>query len=159
MDIQLPSYLLPIELFLGRAFSNGKVDDCHRMGDDCEQYAASNKGILADGHGHKTRAVATNQGDDIAALDREFEDPQGAHRNLVDASTGTHVMGTGFKVAGNIILGHKGVTLFQYGLTAAALADAALTGGFGAMAAPMIRQAANRSIDYATNQAAYQVLG
>ncbi|MCO5968807.1 hypothetical protein [Actinoallomurus soli] len=159
MDIQLPSYLLPIELFLGKPLNNGKVDDCHRMGDDCEQYAATNKGILAEGQDHKARAVATGQGDDIAAFHQKFEDPQGAHRNLVDASTGTHVMGTGLKVAGNIILAHKGVTLFQYGLTAAALAEAALTGGFGAMAAPMIRQAANKAIDYATNQAAYQVLG
>jgi outer membrane usher protein FimD/PapC len=158
MSVTLPGWALPIELFLGPPFPDGKEDTLMSMGDSHEQHGARMKGHLSDAHGHEQRLVSTSTSSGVNGLHARFTQTDGAHNNLVDASTGSHVIGLGLKTSGGVVLAHKGVTLLQYGITAASLASAAAAPGIGEVLMPLIQQAGRRAIDYTANTVATQVL-
>jgi hypothetical protein len=158
MSFQLPGWATPIELFLGPPFPDGKEDVLMSMGDSHEQHGARMKNHLADAHGHEQRLVSTSTSDGVNAMHANFTQSDGAHNNLVDASTGSHVIGLGLKSSGGVVLAHKGVTLFQYGITAASLASVLSAPGIGEALVPLIQQAGRRALDYTTNVVANQVL-
>ncbi|MEV0999172.1 hypothetical protein [Nonomuraea sp. NPDC050202] len=57
------------------------------------------------------------------------------------------VAGLGLKAAAGLVLARKGVTLLQYGLIAAALAETLAAGG---APAPVLRRAGQRALDAVT---------
>ncbi|MEV0622144.1 hypothetical protein AB0I81_53120 [Nonomuraea sp. NPDC050404] len=74
--------------------------------------------------------------------------------HAVLAEEGDRAMGLGLKVSAGLVLAHKGLTLLQYGLTAAALAEALATGG---APAPLVREAGQRALDTAATVAVHEV--
>jgi hypothetical protein len=158
MSLELPGWALPIELFLGPPFPDGKEDILMSMGDSHEQHGGRMKDHLADAHGHEQRLVSTSTSAGVNGLHANFTQSDGAHNNLVDASTGSHVIGLGLKTSGGVVLAHKGVTILQYGITAASLASALSAPGIGAALTPLIQQAGRRALDYTANTVANQVL-
>jgi hypothetical protein len=155
MSLELPSSLAPMELFLGRLFSDGKEDVLLQMGDDHDRHAVTMGEHLAAGGAHVGGFVAANSGDGVTALHESFRHPEGPHQNLTDAGTGSRVIGLGLKTSAGIVLAHKGMTLLQYGLTAAALAQAFATGG---APAPFVQQAGQRSLDAIANVTVNELL-
>jgi hypothetical protein len=158
MSLELPGWLTPVCLFLGPVFPDGKEDDVLSMGDSHEQHGARMKAHLGEAQSHEQRIVTASQSDGVTAMHTDFSRPEGPHNNLVDAGTGSHVIGLGLKTAGGVILAHKGITLFQYGLTAAALVEALAAPGVGAALTPLIRQAGRRALDQTTNAAVNAIL-
>ncbi|SEH00685.1 hypothetical protein SAMN05444920_117116 [Nonomuraea solani] len=155
MSFELPAALAPIELFLGRLFSDGDEDVLVQMGDEHDGHAVRMREHLVAGAEHVRGFTGANLGDGVTALDESFGHPEGPPRNLADAGTGSRVIGLGLKTSAGIVLAHKGITLFQYGLTAAALAETLATGG--AMA-PFVRQAGQRAVDAVANVTVNELL-
>ncbi|MEU8106474.1 hypothetical protein AB0C18_22425 [Nonomuraea muscovyensis] len=150
MSMQLPASLTPVCLFLGPPFPDGDEDVLDQMGGAYDQHGARMREHLAAAKSEVDRVVVTSEGDGVTAMHEHFTRPDGPHGNLGDASTGSQVVGLALKTSGGIVLAHKGVTILQYGLTAAALAQSLAAGGLGAALAPAIRQAALRGLDQAT---------
>ncbi|MEV4172105.1 hypothetical protein [Nonomuraea sp. NPDC049709] len=130
MSMELPAALAPMEVFLGRLFSDVDEDALVRMGDEHEGHAAALLGLGGMGRGGMGRGGMgpgdTGPGD------------------TGPAGTGAQVIGLGLKASAGIMLAHKGITLLQYALTAAALAETLATGG---TLAPVVRQAGQRALD------------
>ncbi|MGP4098016.1 hypothetical protein [Nonomuraea sp. KM90] len=130
MSMELPAALAPMEVFLGRRYSDGDEDALIRMGDEHEGHAAALLGLDGMGRGD------TGRGD---------TGPGGTGPgDMGPAGTGAQVVGLGLKASAGIVLAHKGITLLQYALTAAALAETLATGG---TLAPVVRQAGQRALD------------
>jgi hypothetical protein len=144
VSLELLASLAPIELFLGRLFSDGEEDALLQMGDEHDGHAARMHEHLGAGNEHVRGFTATGSGAGVTALDESFGHPEGPHHNLADAGTGSRVVGLGLKASAGIVLAHKGITLLQYGLTAAALAETLATGG---ALAPFVQQAGQRAVD------------
>ncbi|GAA3649359.1 hypothetical protein GCM10022224_010110 [Nonomuraea antimicrobica] len=142
--------------FLGVLFPDGEEDLVTAMGKVPGQYADLMREPLSDGNAFAQAIAVANQGDDFTAFDGHFGGPENASANLQLATTGVRVVGLGLLVCAAIVLAHKAYTLYQYGLTAAALAPAAGTGG--AMV-PVIREAGRRHLDLTSKAAAAAVTG
>lgn len=158
MSLELPGFLAPVALFLGPPFPDGKEDIVLSMGDAHEAHAPRMKEHITEGNRHAQRVVSANRSDGVTAFEQNISQPDGAQSNMMDATTGTRVIGVGLKASGGIILAHKGVTLFQYGITAAAIAEAFAAGGIGGALTPLIREAGQRALDQGMNVAVDAVM-
>ncbi|TDD11225.1 hypothetical protein E1292_06075 [Nonomuraea deserti] len=157
MGLQLPDgQLAVVAAFLGAVFPDGDEDQVTAMGKVPDRHADRMQALLADGRAFARAVVSTNKGDAITAFDEHFGDPDNASANLQSAATGVRVVGLGLLVCAAIVLAHKAYTLYQYGLTAAALASAAGTGG---TMLPLIREVGRRQLDRTTQAATAAVLG
>ncbi|MER6951512.1 hypothetical protein ABT294_46605 [Nonomuraea sp. NPDC000554] len=152
MGLQPPDgQLSVVAAFLGSIFPDGDEDLVAAMGKVPGRYADLMREPLADGKGFAQAIVATSKGDDFTAFAEHFGQPRGASENLELATTGTRVVGLGLQVCAAIVLAHKALTLYQYGVTAAALAS---SGGAGGALLPVVRQAGRRCLDLTTYAAA-----
>ncbi|WP_406312505.1 hypothetical protein OHA77_28570 [Streptosporangium sp. NBC_01639] len=159
MGLELPEGpLSAVGDFLGHLFPDGDVNGLVAMGGGHDRHADRLREHLADGTGSSEAVAATSRGAGVTAFVQNFHHPEGANRNIGDAVSGIRVAGLGLQVSAGIVLAHKGVTLLQYGLVAAALARAAVAGGAGAALVPGIQQAGRRALDKGTDAAVEAVL-
>ncbi|MFB4280122.1 hypothetical protein ACBJ59_32860 [Nonomuraea sp. MTCD27] len=140
MSMELPAALAPMEVFLGRRYSDGDEDALIRMGDEHEGHAAALLGLDGMGRGDIGRGGTGPGGTGPGGTGPGDMGPG----DMGPAGTGAQVVGLGLKASAGIVLAHKGITLLQYALTAAALAETLATGG---TLAPVVRQAGQRALD------------
>ncbi|WP_329084740.1 MULTISPECIES: hypothetical protein [unclassified Streptosporangium] len=144
--------LAVLEDFLGCVFPDGDENACMTLGRAHDLQADRLHEPLTDGDGHVRALTATSRGEGITAFTQAFSHPVGAGNNLRDATTGIRVAGLGLHAGAQLVLAHKGLTLYYYGLAAAALASG------GTMAAPAVQRVFRIAIDRMTNTAANAVL-
>ncbi|GAA2207911.1 hypothetical protein GCM10009850_033690 [Nonomuraea monospora] len=128
MSLELPAALAAVEEFLGWSFPEGDEDALVRLGDGYED------GLVRPGGGREAR-------------------PGGGDGGEVRPGAGALVEGLGLKASAGLVLARKGVTLLQYGLTAALLAETLAAGGAlasGEAPAPVLRRAGQRALDAVT---------
>lgn len=156
MGLQLPDgQLSAVGAFLEMLFPDGDEEQVAAMGKVPGRHADLMREPLSDGR-QSVRAIdASNRGDDFTAFSEHYHHADGANHNLELAISGARVVGLGLQVCAAIVLAHKALTLYQYGVTAAALASSA--GGAGGTLLPLIRQAGRRGLDLTTNAAATAV--
>lgn len=153
MGLERPDgQLAVVEGFLGCVFPDGDESACMTLGRAHDLQADRLHGLLADGDGHVRAVTSTSSGEGIAAFTQAFSQPEGASNNLVDATTAVRVAGLGLHASAQLVLAHKGFTLYYYALAAAALASG------GTMAAPAVQRVFRMAIDRVTNSAANVIL-
>lgn len=159
----LPDELANLLNMLGYTWPNSDEVQMFDLGNRWMEFGSTLQEIQGESEPHAKRVMGENQGKEIEAFAKRWEDENSAPKVTKDAGTAGMVIGGGLFVAAGLVLALKITVIVQLTLLAiqiaTAIASAAATFGASMAWIPVAKKLAGMAIELAIDQVINVILG